>query len=89
MLNTDVTVYSVEHYIYRVTLYICINVSFLIQLLSTRVGGNMPLFLVSFWLLAVLHANNTGQSRNHSLLITSGFWPRVRARALRAPIFLD
>jgi hypothetical protein len=23
------------------------------------------------------------------LLLTSGFWPRVRARALRAPVFLD
>jgi hypothetical protein len=25
---------------------------------------------------------------NTTILITSGFWPRVRARALRAPVFL-
>jgi hypothetical protein len=26
---------------------------------------------------------------SNSYLYTSGFWPRVRARALRAPVFLD
>jgi hypothetical protein len=30
-------------------------------------------------------SNNTGASYKN----TSGFWPRVRARALRAPVFLS
>jgi hypothetical protein len=68
-------------------------VSFHGPLFQVRIHSKIsPSVVWKMWTIFFLHVKPIflieQEQSIHAYILTSGFWPRVRARALRAPVFL-